>query len=180
MPRGRKRAARRRTGARRRPPVTRASVSRAASTRPRPAATRRGEAPRPSEAETRLLALARDVAGLGADALPRAIRALASACAPDGALPRVVQQAWLATRGDKTAALALAWAREQVRLGLQEVIEATPPSRRGALGLPADTLAWLLLAACESLAHEPPSAAADRLRVLLDLTSRPSADRGAC
>jgi hypothetical protein len=110
--------------------------------------------------------------GFGADALPRAIRALADAYAPDGDLPAAVHRAWLIARADKTAALALAWAREQLRLGLQGVIEATPPSARGTLGLPAETLAWLLLAACESLAHEPPSAAADRLRLLLQLTSR--------
>jgi hypothetical protein len=130
----------------------------------------RRAAVKPSDAETRLLGLARELEGLGADALPRALRALASAYAPDGALPRAVQRAWLATRDDKTATLALAWAREQLRLALQEVLEATPPSARGALALPAETLAWLLLAACESLAHEPPSAAADRLRLLLELT----------
>jgi hypothetical protein len=127
---------------------------------------------KPSEAETRLLALARDMEALGADALPRAIRVLAAAYAPDAELPRAIQRAWLASRGDKTTALALAWAREQLRLGLQEVIHATPPSARGVLPLPAETLAWLLLAACESMAYEPPSAAADRLRLLLDLTAR--------
>jgi hypothetical protein len=110
--------------------------------------------------------------GLGADALPAAVRALAAAYAPDSELPATVHRAWLASRTDKTATLALAWAREQLRLGLQGVIEATPPSARGALALPAETLAWLLLAACESLAHEPPSAAADRLRLLLQLTGR--------
>lgn len=110
--------------------------------------------------------------GLGADALPRAVRALAAAYAPDAELPAAVHRAWLAARDDKTATLALAWAREQLRLGLQGVIEATPPSARGVLGLPAETLAWLVLAACESLAHEPPSAAADRLRLLLHLTGR--------
>jgi hypothetical protein len=133
------------------------------------AAAPRRAAVKPSDAETRLLGLARELEGLGADALPRALRALAAAYAPDGALPRAVQRAF-ATRDDKTATLALAWAREQLRLALQEVLEATPPSARGALALPAETLAWLLLAACESLAHEPPSAAADRLRLLLELT----------
>jgi hypothetical protein len=132
----------------------------------------RHRVPAPSDAERRLLALAREMEGLGADALPRAIRALAAAYAPDGELPAAVHRAWLAARSDKTATLALAWAREQLRLGLQGVIEATPPSARGVLALPAETLAWLLLAACESLAHEPPSAAADRLRLLLQLTGR--------
>jgi hypothetical protein len=176
MARARKRPARRRAVRRsktsqripaaRRPPAKATSVPRRRPPAPRPAVIK------PSEAEHRLLALAREMEGLGTDALSRAIRVLAAACAPDGALPGVVQRAWLTSRGDKTATLALAWAREQVRLGLQDVIAATPPSARGALPLPPETLAWLLLAACESLAHEPPSAVADRLRLLLELTGR--------
>ena len=157
MARARKRAARRRRLARRsasaRPPITPTVAM-------------------PSEAERRLLALAREMEGLGEDALMAAVRTLAAAYAPDGELPAAMHRAWLAARADKTATLALAWAREQLRLGLQGVIEATPPSARGMLPLPAETLAWLLLAACESLAHEPPSAAADRLRLLLQLTGR--------
>ena len=118
----------------------------------------------------RLLALAREVEGLGGDAWPRAVGVVAAAYAEDGALPRAVHRAWLASRGDKTAALALAWAREQLRLGLQEAITATPPTGRALLTLPAETLAWLVLAACEALIYEPPAAAADRLRLLLELT----------
>jgi hypothetical protein len=160
MARARKRAARRRTTRRRPAPARRAT-----------AAPRRASA-RPSEAESRLLALARELEGLGADAWPRAVRALAAAYDPDAELPGAVHRAWLASRGDKTTTLALAWAREQLRLALQEVIAATPPSARGALPLPAETLSWLVLAACESLAYEPPSAAPDRLRLLLELTAR--------
>src|SRR5438093_874053 len=100
---------------------------------PRPARrTRRPSPPTASEAERRLLALARELGGLGRDALPRALRALAAAYAPDAPLSRAVAHAFLATRGDKTGALALAWAREQVRLALQELVEATPPSARAA------------------------------------------------
>ena len=160
MARARKRAARRTRTPRRTSPAR------------RPPVPPRQRAAGPTDAERRLLALAREMEGLGADALPRALRTLAAAYAPDGELPAAVHRAWLAAHADKTASLALAWAREQLRLGLQGVIEATPPSARGVLGLPAETLAWLLLAACESLAHEPPSAAADRLRLLLQLTGR--------
>ena len=112
--------------------------------------------------------------GLGdvAAALPRALRALAAAYAPDAPLSRAVAHAFLATRGDKTGALALAWAREQVRLALQELVEATPPSARGGVATPAEMLAWLLLAAAEALALEPPSAVADRLKALTVLTGR--------
>jgi hypothetical protein len=125
--------------------------------------------PAPSEAERRLLALARELAGLGRDALPRALRALALAYAPDAPLPRAIARAFLQTRGDKTRALALAWAREQVRLALQELLEATPPSARGMASSP-DTLAWLLLAGAEALAKEPPAAVSDRLKALAAVT----------
>jgi len=139
---------------------------------PRPARRTRRPSPTASEAERRLLALARELGGLGRDALPRALRALAAAYAPDAPLSRAVAHAFLATRGDKTGALALAWAREQVRLALQELVEATPPSARGGVATPAETLAWLLLAAAEALALEPPSAIADRLKALTVLTGR--------
>jgi hypothetical protein len=126
--------------------------------------------PRPSEAERRLLALARELGGFGADPLPRALRALAAAYAPDAPLPRDAARAFLATRGDKTGALALAYAREQVRVALQEVLETTPPSARGGLPTGPETLAWLLLAGAEALAQEVPSAVADRLKALAALT----------
>jgi hypothetical protein len=135
---------------------------------PRPARKARRPAPAtPSEAERRLLALARELRGLGREALPGALRALAMAYAPDAPLSRAVARAFLATRGDKTGVLALAWAREQVRLALQELLEATPPGGRVA---PPEALAWLLLAGAEALAQEPASAVADRLRALSLLT----------
>lgn len=128
--------------------------------------------PRPSEAERRLLALARELGALGSDPLPRALRTLAAAYAPDAPLPRAVGRAWLASRQNKTGALALAWAREQVRLAVQEVIEATPPSARGPFAGAPELLAWMLLAGCEALAQEPPSAVADRVRALASFTGR--------
>ncbi len=121
-----------------------------------------------NEAERRLLALARELAALGAEALPRAVDLLAGAYAPEAPLPRAVRHAWLAGRGDKTATLALAWAREQVRMALEEILARSRP----AVGLSADTHAWVLLAACEALAHEPPAAVPDRLRALGELTRR--------
>jgi hypothetical protein len=138
---------------------------------PRPARKARRPAPAtPSEAERRLLALARELGGLGREALPGALRALAIAYAPDAPLSRATARAFLATRGDKTGALALAWAREQVRLALQELLEATPPAAHGGRVAPPEALAWLLLAGAEALAQEPASAVADRLRALSLLT----------
>jgi hypothetical protein len=147
-------------------------MSRRRSKRDRPrrrARTATGpRAPKPTEAETRLLALARELGTLPAAAgTPAALRLLAAAHAPDAPLPRAIAQAWNRSRGDKTAALALAWAREQVRLALEEILGRAP---RGTLGGNVETRAWLLLAAAEAIAQEPPEAAADRLRALLDLT----------
>jgi hypothetical protein len=126
----------------------------------------------PSEAEQRLLTLASEVTTLSKADRPVAatLRLLASAYAPGAALPRAVARAWLAARGDKTMTLALAWARENVRLVLEEVLERSPHG--GTLPGGADTRAWLLLAACEAIAYEPPAAGADRLRALLELTGQ--------
>jgi hypothetical protein len=96
-----------------------------------------------------------------------AIRSLADAYAPDAPLPRAVAQAWLASRGDKTAVLALAFARENLRLAVEEVLARAP---RGALPGSPEIRSWLVLAACEAIALEPPEAAADRLRALLQLS----------
>jgi hypothetical protein len=120
--------------------------------------------PRPSEAETLLLGLA---ARLGALPVAEAVRAVAAAHAPDAPLPRAVARAWLDSRGDKTATLALAYARENLRLALEEVLARAP---RGALPGSPETRSWLVLAACEAMALEPREAAADRLSALLGLS----------
>jgi len=142
------------------------TLRRKTSPRPLPPARRAGQA---IEAEARLLALARELAELPAEAtLADVVGRLGGAHGPDAPLPRALAQAWLRGRNDKTAALALAWAREQVRLALEERLIRAPA--RGAVAADPATRAWLLLAAAESIAHEPPAAAADRLRALLELT----------
>jgi len=127
--------------------------------------------PRPSRAETLLLTLAKDLAGAPLD---RALRAIADAFAPGAELPREVFNAWIKARHEKTASLALSWAREQLRLSLEETITRSPKGRP-TLGLAPDALAWLLLAACEAIAHEPPSAVADRVRTVLELSRHAAA-----
>jgi hypothetical protein len=122
--------------------------------------------PPPTRAETLLLTLAKDLAGAPLD---RALRTIADAFAPGAELPREVFNAWINTRREKTASLALSWAREQLRLSLEETIRHSPRART-TLGLAPDTLAWLLLAACEAIAHEPPSAVPDRVRAVLELS----------
>ena len=122
--------------------------------------------PPPTRAETLLLTLAKNLAGAPLD---RALRTIADAFAPGAELPREVFNAWIKTRREKTASLALSWAREQLRLSLEETIRHSPRART-TLGLAPDTLAWLLLAACEAIAHEPPSAVPDRVRAVLELS----------
>ncbi len=122
--------------------------------------------PPSTRAETLLLTLAKDLAGAPLD---RALRTIADAFAPGAELPREVFNAWIKTRREKTASLALSWAREQLRLSLEETIRHSPRART-TLGLAPDTLAWLLLAACEAIAHEPPSAVPDRVRAVLELS----------
>ncbi len=117
-------------------------------------------APRPTAAETLLLTLARDITALP---LAAALETLTAAWAPSARLPGEVARAFLKSRRDKTAALALAWAREQVRLALEETLAAASKPQ-------PDILAWLLLAACESIAHEPPSAVAERVGAILEIT----------
>ena len=127
-------------------------------------------------AETLLLDLARDISAR-AGALDRKadvkvdlesiVTALGAAYAPDAALATALREDWLRARGDKTADLALAWAREQVRLALSEVLQHARAMRAMRVDGDVETLAWLWLAACEALAHEPPSAAADRAHALV-------------
>jgi hypothetical protein len=59
-------------------------------------------------------------------------------------------------------------------LSLEETITRSPKGRP-TLGLAPDALAWLLLAACEAIAHEPPSAVADRVRTVLALSGHAAA-----
>jgi len=130
--------------------------------------------PRPKRptAETLLLDLARDISVRGVPAGPAAgveaiVAMLAAAYAPDTPLAKTLHEDWLRRRGDKTAQLALAWAREQVRLAVAEEFQRARAKRVMRTDGDVDTLAWLVLAACEALAHEPPSAVSDRAHALL-------------
>lgn len=147
---------------------------------PRPRASSKSRAPapsarRPSPAETGLLELAQAL-GRIAQGYPEnrsafvAVRSLlVSAFGPGAALPRQLAQAWLRTRRDKTAALALGWAREQVRRALVEVWQREPGRGGSSADVPADVAAWLLLAVAEAEAHEPGGTVGDRLGVVCDL-----------
>jgi hypothetical protein len=125
-----------------------------------------------ASAETLLLGLARDIT-VRAAALERSadvdpiVVSLLSAYAPDAPLATALREDWLRSRNDKTARLALAWAREQLRLALSEVLQRARAMRSMRADGDVETLAWLWLAACEALAHEPTSAVSDRAHALV-------------
>lgn len=185
MGRARTRRTRRKTGRARRPLVKARASRRLQGSKPRgpkahgqkrrsqKARSPRVRLPRPAPAELLLLELAKELVELTRDveparALSLPLQKLADAYGPSESLPHVVFRAWVRSRSDKTAALALSWAREQVRLGLQEVVERAKGAK-SRVELDSETFAWLLLAACEAIAQEPPSAVPDRVRALTQL-----------
>src|SRR5438093_7826973 len=102
--------------------------------------------------EARLLTLARDLTALITTAPPSrlldaALERLASGAGPMAKRPSATR------RGDKTKALAAAWAHAQARLAMHEIL--AHEARRGALrdDLSRPLLAWLLIAARDALAH---------------------------
>jgi hypothetical protein len=99
---------------------------------------------------------------------------LESAFGPRAALPRQLAQAWLRTRGDKTAALALGWAREQVRRALVDAWQREAGRGGANPGIPAEVAAWILLAVAEAEAHEPGGAVGDRLGAVCALLGLPA------
>jgi hypothetical protein len=118
-----------------------------------------------------LLALARELSARSAAVTQAAdVRAtvdvLAAAYAPEAPLAIVLREDWLHGRGDKTAQLALAWAREQVRVAMVEVLQRARGAGLTRAEADVETLAWLWLAACEALAHEPATAVPDRVHAL--------------
>lgn len=136
---------------------------------------------RPSAAETALLALARALTSMAdaepspRDAVLSTLEVLGNAFAAGAPLPRTLGEARQAAREDAARALALAWAREQLRMSLGEILDRAAIAGDVHPSLPAPSLAWLVLAACEALADEPHEAAADRLKLLVDWLTGPGA-----
>jgi hypothetical protein len=129
---------------------------------------------RPSAAETALLTLARTLTAVTASerspraAVTTALDVLGVAFEAGARLPRALAQARTTGLRDEACALAIGWAREQLRLSLGEILEGAAAAGAVQVTLPAESLAWLVLAACEALADEPPQAAPDRLRLLAE------------
>jgi hypothetical protein len=145
-------------------------------------ATKATKPTRPSPAETALLALARALSELTepeaapGTAVTAALDELALAFRAGAPLPRALAQARNAALTDEARALAVAWAREQLRLSLGEILGRAIATGDVKVVLPAESLAWLVLAACEALADEPPHAAPDRVRLLAEWLQGARAD----
>ena len=133
--------------------------------------------PQSTEAEREILGLAARLSTIAIEAEPptttwrEVLEILLGACSADGRLAPLLLDAWGRTRGDKRAALALGWAREQLRLAVEEVMAREAKASRLRAGIPLDALAWLVLTAAEAAVHEPPTNAADRLEALVAVTA---------
>ena len=121
-----------------------------------------------------MLALARTLTALHRPEVPprvivtTALDVLAIAFQAGAPLPRALAQARSAALGNETRTLPIAWAREQLRLSLGEILGRAAAAGDVHPALPAESLAWLALAACEALADEPPHAVPDRLKLLAE------------
>jgi hypothetical protein len=128
---------------------------------PRPSPPRRAR-PGQSPLEHRILALAReiaDIAGTVDDPRVRRDRALAriaDAFESSDALAGQLVAAWHRARSDESLSLSLAWGREQLRASLQEILDVGAAAGVMRKDPPPAALAWVLLAACETLLREAP------------------------
>jgi hypothetical protein len=134
--------------------------------------------PSPSrEAERGLLDLAQRVSAMAAErepaTTPLRVAVETFLAAGSGPLGITLLDAWRAGRTDERAALALAWAREQLRLAIAELLARELAAERLRLDTPLDALAWTFLIAAEASVHELPGSASDRVDALVGLAERP-------
>lgn len=132
-------------------------------------------------AEADLLRVARALAELGRsdapDLLRTALDLLARTYGAGETLSRALCAVRLEPDGDPASTLAIGWAREQVRVALEELLRRETARGRARDDLPADTASWLLVAACEAIAHEPPGGAGERVEAILRLIDRDAGGR---
>jgi hypothetical protein len=104
-----------------------------------------------------------------ATSLRAATEILFGAFSAGGALAPALLDAWRVARNDKRTALALAWAREQLRLAIADVIAREAKALRMTSDAPIDALAWALLVAAEACVHEAPGSPPERIDAALAL-----------
>lgn len=129
--------------------------------------------------EMALLELAQRLSAIAAEdeppgtSLRGALERVVASYARGGALAKLVADAWRAATTDKRAALSLAWAREQLRLAVADVLAREAKGGRLRADLPLDAVAWVVLAGAEAVMHELPERAVDRIDTLLALVEPP-------
>jgi nuclear transport factor 2 (NTF2) superfamily protein len=144
-----------------------ASAARAADSRASARAT--------NAVEAAFLRSARDVAALAErggslrEGLARVAVALTDPGLRRGRLEALIER-------DETRSLALAWAREQIRLALEELLARHADRGTVRRDVPRAALAWALLAGCEAIALEPTGDADERIDALV-LLSHPDLTR---
>ena len=122
-----------------------------------------------------MLALAARLSTIAAEGEPPgtpvrlALGELLGAYAPEAPLASALLDARRVVRADKRAALALAWAREQVRLAVEDLLTREVKADRLRPSLPVEAIAWVVLVVAESLVNDLPGAAVDRGETLLAL-----------
>ena len=123
----------------------------------------------PPDVERAILELAQRVAAIAAEATPEATSlraALAHLLATHASHGMALLDAWKRARADKRAALALGWAREQLRLAIVELLGREAKAGRLRAD-PHDALAWVVVVASESAVVEAPTNAGDRIDTLM-------------
>lgn len=83
--------------------------------------------------------------------------------------------AWKRAHGDKRTALALGWAREQLRIAVADLLGRETKAGRLPAESPRDALAWLIVVASEAIASEAAGSVTDRVDALLAVLGSPSA-----
>jgi hypothetical protein len=119
---------------------------------------------------TTLLRLARELAALANErqAPAHALNAALLRLMPRPDVPRRP-----ARPKQKLQELERAWAREQACLALADLIERAARVGAARRDVSPPLLAWLVLAAADTLAHEPVDAVGDRVQMLRDFLQLP-------
>jgi hypothetical protein len=104
----------------------------------------------------------------------RALACLTAAFGSDAELAPLLAPVWHRALTDERLALTFAWMREQLRVSLQEILEAGVAEGTVRKEPNPESLAWIILAACEALVREAPGGGvvptADLLVALARLT----------
>ena len=130
------------------------------------------------DVERVMLALAQRTADVARQTDPAATSlraALDTLLGAHAAHPAMLLDAWQRAHRDKRTALALGWAREQLRIAVADLLERETKAGRLPAEAPRDALAWLIVVASEAAASESAASVTDRVDALLAVLRSSSA-----